>query len=60
MRLIESDSCIKFQEEPVKPTGNKTWIHITNPNKVRECVHEPLFMQSGEIVRMVLLTLKKN
>ncbi|CAH0713680.1 unnamed protein product, partial [Brenthis ino] len=50
MRLIESDSCIKFQEEPLKPTGNKTWIHITNPNKARECVHEPVFMQSGEIM----------
>ncbi|CAG9559181.1 unnamed protein product [Danaus chrysippus] len=50
MSVLESSACIRFKAAKDKPNGNDTWLHITNPKKKRECVHEPEILENGEIV----------
>ncbi|XP_075983377.1 uncharacterized protein LOC142981375 [Anticarsia gemmatalis] len=42
MNAIESVSCVKFYELKGIPFGgfHYSYLHITNPDKIRECVHE--------------------
>ncbi|RVE54013.1 hypothetical protein evm_001416 [Chilo suppressalis] len=38
MNNLEDASCIKFKALP-KPSHFAPWIHINNPDKIRECMH---------------------
>ncbi|XP_050668423.1 zinc metalloproteinase nas-14-like [Leptidea sinapis] len=49
MDVLEESACIRFELQSEQP-ANKTWIHITNPKRERECQHSPTFRESGEIV----------
>ncbi|XP_045770580.1 YTH domain-containing protein 1-like isoform X2 [Maniola jurtina] len=49
IHIVQSSSCIEFMSMKEKPSDNTTWLHITNPKKVRECNHEPRFKDTGEI-----------
>ncbi|XP_034827841.1 zinc metalloproteinase nas-13-like [Maniola hyperantus] len=49
IQIIQMSSCIEFISLKEKPSDNKAWLHITNPNKERECNHEPRFKDTGEI-----------
>lgn len=50
MRIIELSSCIKFNPVSIQESKDKTWIRISNPNKERECNHEPRLQENGEIM----------
>lgn len=55
MRIIELNSCIKFNPVSIQESKDKTWIRISNPNKERECNHEPRLQENGEIVCTILI-----
>ncbi|XP_022115224.2 zinc metalloproteinase nas-15-like [Pieris rapae] len=48
MDAVQSASCVKFNSVVTKPV-NITWLHITNPQKKRECVHKTLTLDGQEI-----------
>ncbi|KAM3964029.1 seminal metalloprotease 1 [Aphomia sociella] len=50
MNALEEASCVRFNPLLVNPTNGTNWIHITNPDKERDCVHEPRFQDHGEIM----------
>ncbi|XP_072934725.1 zinc metalloproteinase nas-15-like [Epargyreus clarus] len=50
MNTLETSSCMRFKPILVKPTENITWIHITNPEGERNCVHKPIYKKDGEII----------
>ncbi|XP_052752086.1 seminal metalloprotease 1-like isoform X2 [Galleria mellonella] len=47
MDILEEASCVRFKPLTVKPTNASSWIHITNPEKKRECIHEPRYQDKG-------------
>lgn len=52
MDVIEASSCVVFKQLTFKPlTSEGSWVHFTNPQEIRECVHGPDFGINGEIVR---------
>ncbi|CAF4800728.1 unnamed protein product [Pieris macdunnoughi] len=48
MDAVQSASCVKFNSAMTKPV-NITWLHITNPQKKRECVHKTFELDRQEI-----------
>lgn len=52
MDVIEASSCLVFKELDFIPSDerNGSWVYFTNPNGARDCVHEPVMGDNGEIV----------
>ncbi|XP_045522230.1 seminal metalloprotease 1-like isoform X2 [Pieris brassicae] len=48
MDAVQSASCVQFKSVMTKPL-NVTWLHITNPQKKRECVHKTFQLDRQEI-----------
>ncbi|CAK1541744.1 unnamed protein product [Leptosia nina] len=52
MDTIESAGCVQFKPLSEK-TENATWLHITNPHKQRDCVHQMKSTDEKEIVAVL-------